>query len=79
MAILVKFFARLREDIDQDSLEIDAHGVQTVADVWSQATGKPELPANIYCAINHEHSSTSDQVSDGDEVAFFPRITGGQP
>ena len=67
----------LREELQQDSIEIDANGINDAAGVWRKASGREQLPANTFCAINHQHAQFSDSVTDGDEVAFFPQITGG--
>jgi sulfur-carrier protein len=34
-------------------------------------------PTAIRAAINQEFASPGDAVADGDEVAFFPPVTGG--
>jgi molybdopterin synthase sulfur carrier subunit len=31
----------------------------------------------IRCAVNQSHAGFDARVSDGDEVAFFPPVTGG--
>ncbi len=77
MTITVKFFARLREELGKDSSRLAAPLPATVQDAWHSASGRSELPDDIFCAINHEHANFADPVKDGDEVAFFPRVTGG--
>ena len=32
---------------------------------------------NVRAARNHEYTVPSSEVADGDEVAFFPPVTGG--
>lgn len=76
MTVKVKFFAKLREDLGIGQTYAEAAVSMTVQDVWNIATGRP-LPNNIFCAVNLEHAGFNHIVSDGDEVAFFPRITGG--
>ena len=76
MTIRVKFFAKLREDLCKESVELDIQQPLAASDVWANATGRP-LPADVFCAINHEHAHLHQMVHDKDEVAFFPRITGG--
>ncbi len=34
-------------------------------------------PAIVRVAVNQEHVGTDQPLSDGDEVAFFPPVTGG--
>lgn len=48
-----------------------------VAHIWAQATSSMDLPDNTLCAINMEYVSLDSVVTDGDEVAFFPPVTGG--
>lgn len=76
MSITVLFFARLREQIGKNQLALPATGVASVADVWVRTVGTP-LPPNTLAAVNHEHAGLDHPVRDGDEVAFFPPITGG--
>jgi len=75
MSISVKFFARLREQIGKADTSIDS--ASDVQSVWDQATQGQPMPDNTLCAINMEYVDTSTAVSDGDEVAFFPPVTGG--
>lgn len=77
MPITVKFFARLREELGQDEVSIDIHDVSTVLNVWQQATRQSTLPAQILMAVNQTYVKADTQVRDGDEVAFFPPVTGG--
>ena len=78
MAITVKFFASLREELGQAETEI-TNAVQgmTVTQVWEQSTNSHPLPENLLSAINQEYADLSRYVQDGDEVAFFPPVTGG--
>ncbi len=79
MSITVKYFASLRELIGrgEDTLEMTA-GEITVAEIWTQVAGADKsLPVNILTAINMEYVKPDTQVKDGDEVAFFPPVTGG--
>ncbi|NND89467.1 MAG: molybdopterin synthase sulfur carrier subunit [Granulosicoccus sp.] len=77
MAIKVKFFASLREQQPEGLSQVEAEGVKTVSDVWERATATTLVPAQVLCAVNLEHREPHEAVSDGDEVAFFPPVTGG--
>ncbi len=78
MKIKIHYFASLREKIGraEDLIETSAESL-TVTQAWRQATGLPELEENLLIAVNQEYSSTDILLSDGDELAFFPPVTGG--
>ena len=77
MTIKVKCFASMREYLDLSELDIATDGISNVADVWTKvASGKP-MPENTLCAVNLNQADMAFQVNDGDEVAFFPPVTGG--
>lgn len=77
MTINVKFFASLREKLGSDEQQLDPAGLETVQAVWGAATGNTEMPANLLSAVNMEYVDLNYPVKDGDEVAFFPPVTGG--
>lgn len=72
----VRFFASLSEDLDLSDRELDWHSGMTVSDVW-QACCECEMPGNTLMAVNQEYAKAEASVADGDEVAFFPPVTGG--
>lgn len=74
--VTVRYFASLRERLGRSEELIDLQGIHTVAEVWARATGEP-LPANTLTAVNLEYADLQRPVRDGDEVAFFPPVTGG--
>lgn len=75
MSIQVKFFASMRERIGIDDTEID--NAATAGDVWDSVTNNANRPVNALVAINLEYAQFDSPVQDGDEVAFFPPVTGG--
>ena len=77
MAIHVRFFASLRERLDVADQDIAASAASTVAEVWQRIVGDTEPPANMLVAVNMEYADMQAPVRDGDEVAFFPPVTGG--
>ncbi len=77
MAITVKFFASLRERMGCDETVIDSQSAGTIAEVWQQVADDEVLPANLLMAVNMEYAEPGSVVRDGDEVAFFPPVTGG--
>jgi sulfur-carrier protein len=77
MTITVKFFASLRERLGREEARIEFAGPASVLDVWQRVTGETALPPNTLTAVNQQYVRASSQVADGDEVAFFPPVTGG--
>lgn len=77
MTITVNFFASLRDSIGIDSNTVDPTTAATAADVWRISTDGKEFPPNTLIAINMEYADSGQPVKDGDEVAFFPPVTGG--
>lgn len=79
MTVSVKFFASLREQVGRAEDTIEIRGQASVADVWQQVTtgtGR-SLPDNVLAAVNMQYARPDTPVHDGDEVAFFPPVTGG--
>lgn len=79
MTVTIKYFASLREVIgrSEDSIEV-GNGKITVSEIWHKvADEKKSLPGNVLTAINMEYVKPDAVVRDGDEVAFFPPVTGG--
>jgi len=77
MSITVRYFASLGDRLGRESDEIPAEDQMTVGRVWQTATRSSEMPGNILMAVNQEYAEIDQPVSDGDEVAFFPPVTGG--
>ena len=77
MSINVQFFASLREQVGRQQVTLQFDTPLDVLNVWKQATDGMEMPDNTLCAINMEYVKTDAMVSDGNEVAFFPPVTGG--
>ena len=49
----------------------------TVEDIWKKVSGAENMPDNVLCAINLEYAQAGQTVKAGDEIAFFPPVTGG--
>ena len=77
MSLEVRFFASLREQVGLSETTLDVASVKTVQDVWQLATNGQAVPDNTLCAINMDYVRLDASVKDGDEVAFFPPVTGG--
>jgi len=82
--IHILFFARLREQLGCGDLELPwqeslatvgglKQSLQSQQQDWDDILGAD----NILCAVNQEQAGDQQTVADGDEVAFFPPVTGG--
>ncbi len=82
MSIRVRYFAGLREALGTagETLDLPA-GVATVGGLrdWLAAAGRDKLATakNLRCALNQDVVGLDAGIADGDEVAFFPPVTGG--
>ena len=77
MSIKVKFFASLREQVGKADERLESSGAIKVEQIWRQVTGDMPMPDNTLCAVNMEYVDKAHEAADGDEVAFFPPVTGG--
>lgn len=80
MRVKVKLFSSFREIVGQKELEFTFNG-QTAAQLWDQLVARfPEMAkvgeAKVV-AVNQEHSNLDATLREGDEVAFFPPVSGG--
>jgi sulfur-carrier protein len=84
MTVKILYFAALRETLGTDREDFDLPpGVETVAQLrthlverggaWEALGERKSLRA----AVNQTIASPGQAVKDGDEVAFFPPVTGG--
>jgi molybdopterin synthase sulfur carrier subunit len=83
--IEVRFFGRVREILGCDALQLDY--ADDIADLdaltamlcrergprWSEILAEP----NLIRAVNHSVIEGNKTLVDGDEVAYFPPVTGG--
>lgn len=85
MKIRILYFALLRDALGraQEELEVP-EDVTTVAGLreWLRDCGEPYAAAlgnarRVRAAVNQEMAEPDDAVKAGDEVAFFPPVTGG--
>ena len=75
--ICVKYFASIREAVGCAEETFDADGLTDVGAVWEAARARHSLEGDALCAVNQRHADFATKLKDGDEVAFFPQITGG--
>jgi sulfur-carrier protein len=83
--ITVLYFARLRESLGQGSERIvlpatvrDLEGLRTLLIARGGAWQEELAPSKpVRAAINQAMAHGDSPLADGDEVAFFPPVTGG--
>ena len=82
MSVQVFYFASLREALGtgRETLELPAD-VSTVGGLrdWLASHGRERLASakNLRCAVNQDMAGPDAAIRDGDEIAFFPPVTGG--
>ena len=79
MHIHVRLFAGLRERHNIDVRLVSVPENTTVRDVWALLLPEEPLPDNVLAARNMEYVDYDASVSEQDEIAFFPPVTGGAP
>jgi molybdopterin converting factor subunit 1 len=81
MRVTVRLFARLRDIAGAAELTRDIAQGATIGSVWRQLAGEyPELgqyERSISSAVNADYARMDQVLSDGDEVAFLPPVSGG--
>ena len=75
------FFATLKDIVGKRELDIDVPSGATVNDLWEQLESRyPALGryrSIALTSLNEEYVDRAAIVSDGDEVAMFPPVSGG--
>jgi molybdopterin synthase sulfur carrier subunit len=82
--VQLRYFASLRETLGTGDEQLELPGdindltgltrwLQNRDDTWKQALSDTRL----HVAINQQIVNTNAAVNDGDEVAWFPPVTGG--
>jgi molybdopterin converting factor subunit 1 len=81
MRVTIRLFARLRDLAGSGELVRDVPGPATVQSIWrALVTEMPSLgeyERTMSVAVNADYARMSAPVSDGDEVAFLPPVSGG--
>lgn len=76
MTITIRYFASLREQIGRAEDRIETADAATVGEAWQRLHGQA-MPPRVLAAVNQEYVAGDHRLADGDEVAFFPPVTGG--
>ena len=82
MSVKVLYFAGLREALGRASESVDLpEDIATVGALrdWLVGQGSDKLASakNLRCAVNQDMARPDAPIRDGDEIAFFPPVTGG--
>jgi molybdopterin synthase sulfur carrier subunit len=81
MSINVQYFARYRETLGIDSEQVEGEfaSIDALRLHLLEREGAWQVLAeqNLMCARNQEMCQLGEPLQAGDEVAFFPTVTGG--
>lgn len=77
MKITILYFASLREAVGSPSNQLETDNPLTANQAWNISTNKMERPSNTLISVNQEYVNAETLLNDGDELAFFPPVTGG--
>ena len=77
MQVKVRLFASLRETLGYSERDLEVTDGFTLHDVWKLVSENKDPETEVMMAINMDYAQPDVKVKDGDEVAFFPPVTGG--
>ena len=76
MRVVVRLFAGLRERAGTDRRDLELDDGAALGDVWP-ALGLGEEPPGLLYAVNRAYAEPATELSEGDEVALIPPVSGG--
>ena len=81
MFVTIRLFARLREIAGAADLRRELPEGATARTAWdaiaAEFPGLADHARTISCAVNEDYARLTTALSDGDEVAFLPPVSGG--
>jgi len=79
--VTIRLFARLREIAGNGELVLDLAAPATIGAVWAELASRygdlAPYGASVSAARNLEYVRMDTAVSEGDEIAFLPPVSGG--
>jgi molybdopterin synthase catalytic subunit/molybdopterin converting factor small subunit len=77
MRVSLRVFAALRERSGFAERDVELPAGARAADVWTALPDLGSEPAGILYALNKEYVAADVELSDGDELALIPPVSGG--
>lgn len=81
MKVKVRLFAGLADLVGARTVEVELHNGATVGDLREalarQYPAVAPFMATLVCAVNEEYVPSGQRVSEGDEIALIPPVSGG--
>lgn len=77
MQVKIRLFASLRESYGFAERILELKDGLTLGDVWQVVSGGDGLEDEVLMAVNMDYAQPDLKIKEGDEVAFFPPVTGG--
>ncbi|MCI0440363.1 MAG: molybdopterin converting factor subunit 1 [Chloroflexi bacterium] len=80
LKVVIKLFAGYRDKVGKGQLEWELPQGATVADLAGELVRRHAIigdPARLVVAVNEEYQGHDYELSDGDEVALIPPVSGG--
>ena len=82
MRIRVLYFGMLRDFAGTSAVDLEVSDGAIVRDVLELCEKEipqlKEMLPSIACAVNHQYAKPEDPLSEGDEVALLPPVSGGK-
>src|SRR5262245_47760789 len=81
MTVRVRLFARYREAVGRDRVEVEVPEGGTVETAWEAVTSRfpslgPYRPFTLF-ALRDDYVPADHRLGDGDELCLFPPVSGG--
>ena len=77
MQVKVRLFSSLREAFGYAERDLEIKDGLTLDEVWELVADGRDPQVEVMMAVNMDYARPDVTVHDGDEVAFFPPVTGG--